>query len=129
MNITNSSLLVLLWQPLLWAGQITLDGGYLSSTFAARHHGYLKVTTAGSYTLYIKSSDGSKVYLDRALLVSNDGVHSISEKSATKTLTAGYHALRIEYFDNTNQHGLIFSWKGPSISKQAVPASALFHGN
>jgi hypothetical protein len=108
-----------------WTG---LDSRF-ASTFATRHHGYLKIDTAGTYTLYIKSSDGSNVYLDGAQIINNDGVHTLKEKSVQKALTAGYHALRIEYFDNTNNHGLIFSWQGPSISKNVVPASALFHGH
>jgi hypothetical protein len=47
------------------------------------------------------------------------------EKSGTVTLTAGYHAIRLEYYENTLGASLIFSWQGPGIAKQVVPASAL----
>jgi len=40
-------------------------------------------------------------------------------------LSAGYHALRVEYFENTGGAGLVLSWAGPGIAKQVVPASNL----
>jgi C1A family cysteine protease len=106
-----------------WTG---LDSKFIT-TFSSRFTGYLKVTTAGSYKLYINSDDGSDLWLDGKLLVNNDGNHGMTEKSATITLSAGYHTLVVQQYQNTGSSGLITSWSGPSISKQVIPASALFH--
>lgn len=106
-----------------WAGL----PGSMADTFASRHTGWLKIDTAGSYTLSISSDDGSRVYLDGALLINNDGLHGMQERSATLTLVPGFHHLRVEFFENAGGAGLEFRWTGPGISKQLVPASALWH--
>lgn len=106
-----------------WTG---LDSRFVT-TFSSRFTGYLKITTAGSYKLFISSDDGSDLWLDGKLLVNNDGNHAMTEKSATVTLSAGYHTLVVQQYQNTGSAGLIASWSGPNISKQVIPASALFH--
>ncbi len=105
-----------------WSGLPTT----MADTFASRHTGWLKIDTAGSYTLFISSDDGSRVYLDGALLINNDGLHGMQERSATVTLNAGYHHLRVEFFESGGGAGLEFRWSGPGIAKQIVPASALW---
>lgn len=102
-----------------------LDSRFVD-TFAARHTGVIKIPTAGSYTFYLSSDDGSRLYLDGVQVIGNDGVHAQNEVSATRTLTAGFHDVRIEYFENFSDAALIFSWAGPGIGKQVVPESVLF---
>jgi hypothetical protein len=98
----------------------------MADTFASRHTGWLKVDTAGSYTLFVSSDDGSRVYLNGALLINNDGLHGMQERSATLTLAPGFHHLRVEFFESSGGAGLEFRWSGPGITKQIVPASALW---
>jgi hypothetical protein len=99
----------------------------MRDTFASRHDGLLRIDTAGSYPLYLNSNDGSRLFLDGVRRINNDGNHSLRERSVTLSLTAGYHPMRIEFHDNTGDAGLIFSWSGPGITKQVVPAEVLFH--
>jgi hypothetical protein len=106
-----------------WAG---LDSRFVDR-FASRHSGYLRVGTAGSYTFCLSSDDGSKLWIDGELVIGNDGLHSMSEKSVARTLAAGDHAIRVEYFDNTTLAGLILSWAGPGIAKQIIPADVFLH--
>jgi glucose/arabinose dehydrogenase len=107
-----------------WAG---LDGRF-ANTFASRHTGYLEVNTAGRYTLDLSSSDGSKLWIDGKPLIDNDGLHPVRQRSRTVRLSAGLHALRVDYFENTGKAGLILSWSGPGIAKQVIPAANLFQG-
>ena len=100
--------------------------GYVND-FSIRHTGFLNIVTAGSYTLFVNSDDGSKLWLDGALLINNDGSHGMDEKFATLTLNAGYHALRVEFYQGGGGKGLIMKWSGPSIAKAVVPASVLFY--
>ncbi len=107
-----------------WAG---LDGRF-ANTFASRHTGYLEVSTAGRYTLDLSSSDGSKLWLDGKLLINNNGLHPMRQRSRTIALSAGLHVLRVDYFENSGKAGLILSWAGPGIAKQVIPAGNLFQG-
>ncbi|HVK14751.1 MAG TPA: PA14 domain-containing protein, partial [Gemmataceae bacterium] len=104
-----------------WPG---LDSRF-QNTFASRHTGFLNVTAAGNYTLYLKSDEGSKLWVDGALVIDNDGRHGMRERSAAVNLTAGYHALRVEYFEDTGKAGLQLSWAGPGVSKRIIPAANL----
>jgi autotransporter-associated beta strand protein len=105
-----------------WAGLPST----MVDTFSSRHSGWLKIDTAGTYTLFINSDDGSRVYLDGAVVIDNDGLHGMQERSVTLSLAAGFHQLRVDFFENTGGCGLEFSWSGPGIAKQLVPASALW---
>ena len=98
----------------------------MQDTFASRHTGYLQITTAGSYTIYVNSDDGSRVRLNGSEIINNDRTHSMQERSHTATLAAGYHPLEVTFFENGGGAGLQLSWQGPGISKQIVPASALW---
>src|SRR5262249_22326333 len=97
-----------------------------ADTFASRHTGYLKVDRAGAYALYLKSDDGSKLWLDGVLRINNDGLHGTRERSVVLNLSAGYHALRVESFENAGTAGLVLSWAAPDIVKQVIPASRFF---
>jgi hypothetical protein len=95
--------------------------------FASRHTGYLRIVTPGDYVFYLNSDDGSKLWVDGALVINNDTVHQIREYSAAKTLAMGDHAIRVEYFDYTGPAGLVLSWAGPGFAKQVIPPSAFLH--
>lgn len=93
--------------------------------FALRFTGSLSIPASGKYTFYIASDDGSRFYLDDQLLINNDGLHGMSEKSASIDLTAGNHNVVITYFDNGGGDGLQVAWSGPGITKQPIPADRL----
>ncbi|HKB05858.1 MAG TPA: PQQ-dependent sugar dehydrogenase [Gemmataceae bacterium] len=101
-------------------------GDAFADTFAARFTGFLKIDTPGRYTLTARSGDGSMVWLDGELIIDNDGVHEMRSQSAARTLSAGYHALRVEYFENTGTAGLVLKWAGPGFASQTIPARRLF---
>ena len=89
--------------------------------------GYLRVPGSGKITLFLRSNDGSRLYLDGKHLINNDGMHGSREASATVNLEKGLHRLRIEYFQAGGGKDLGLFWQGPDSVKTAVPASALFH--
>lgn len=93
--------------------------------FALRFSGMIQIPTTGKYTFSISSDDGSRIYLDEKLLVDNDGLHGMSEKSGTVDLVAGSHPLVVTYFDNGGGDGLEVTWSGPGIPKQKIPADRL----
>ena len=93
--------------------------------FALRFTGHIKIDQPGDYTFYIASDDGSRFYIDGGLLINNDGLHGMVEKSSRVSLTAGTHPIVATYFDNGGGDGLKASWSGPGFGKQEIPASVL----
>ncbi len=66
--------------------------------FAIRYTGTFTVTAAGEYGFRLGSDDGAKLFIDGKLVVDNDGVHSFQDADGKVTLTAGPHAMVLEYF-------------------------------
>jgi hypothetical protein len=88
--------------------------------------GFLQIPTSGNYRFYTSSDDGSKLWVNNVLVVNNDGLHGNQEvQSSLVNLTAGYYPIRCEFFEAGGGEALTVSWSGPSISKQAIPASRL----
>ncbi|WP_422924249.1 PQQ-dependent sugar dehydrogenase [Singulisphaera sp. PoT] len=110
---------------LAWAG---LDARF-NTNFAARFTGFLKVDTPGRYTLALNSNDGSRVWIDGNLVINNNGIHGMVRRTRAITLDAGLHSIQVDYFQNRGPAGLILSWSGPGVARQAIPASQLFHAS
>ncbi len=93
--------------------------------FCAKITGFIEVPTEGKYALFITSDDGSMLYIGDNLLVDNNGSHAMTERDGSVELKPGKHRFRLDYYNGMGEGGLIFSWSGPNITKQVVPASAL----
>jgi hypothetical protein len=94
--------------------------------FAFNFTGYIDVPSDGQYTFYTSSDDGSLLYIDGVLVVNNDQQHGIENRSGTIGLKAGKHAISVGYFQQYQGKVLTVSYEGPGISKQVIPASALY---
>ena len=81
--------------------------------FSATWGGWLAVDQAGPYEFATVSDDGSWLYVDGALVVDNGGQHAPHEQRGPVTLTAGLHAVRIDYFQNGGGTELRVQW-GPT---------------
>jgi hypothetical protein len=66
--------------------------------FAIDYRGRFWIEHAGPYMFFLKSDDGSNLYIDDRLLVNNDGIHTAREKSAAIELSGGTHTIRVSYF-------------------------------
>jgi phage pi2 protein 07 len=89
--------------------------------------GYIDIKKEGVYTFFIKSNDGSKLYVNGKELVDNDGRHKAIEKSGKIALRVGKHPITVEYFQNGGGQALVLSWEGPGFKKQEIPSEVLFH--
>lgn len=97
-----------------------------TDNFSIRYTGFIQIDTQGSYTFYTTSDDGSKLYIDGAQVVNNDGAHGSQERSGTITLSPGLHNITVLFFENGGGENLSVAYQGPSISKQNIPFSKLY---
>jgi signal transduction histidine kinase len=65
--------------------------------------------------------------IGRPPLIDNNGVHGMVEKSGTVSLKAGWHLIRLVWFNGKNPFGLVFEYEGPGVPRQPVPSAVLFH--
>ena len=90
--------------------------------FGFTFDGYLKIPATGVYILSIASNDGSLLYLDDSLLINNDQDHPLKEEQAFAALQAGWHAIKVAYFQTGASADLSVYFQGPNLDKTKIPA-------
>lgn len=97
----------------------------LNERFAFRLSARIDITDAGNYTFYTRSDDGSRLWIDGNLVVDNDGLHSMKERSGNISLNTGQHTIVVGFFELTGVEGLTVQYSSASISKRSIPDSVL----
>jgi PA14 domain len=66
--------------------------------FAIDYEGRFWVETPGEYGFSLSSDDGAILYIDKALVIDNDGLHSVQKGVGAVPLSHGVHEIRVSYF-------------------------------
>ncbi|WP_201787155.1 family 16 glycoside hydrolase [Actinoplanes sp. TFC3] len=86
----------------------------------------LTIAAAGTYAFRLTSDDGSRLLIDGATVINNDGAHGAFAVEGSVALTPGYHALHIDYFERDGGQQLTLEWRPPGSTAYAVvPNSVL----
>ena len=88
--------------------------------FGIKFQGSMSIPTAGNYTFYLLSDDGSKLYIDGKQIIDNDGSHGQIEIIGNAELTQGKHSIRVDYFDNINGETLKLMYSN-GHNKKEIP--------
>ena len=89
--------------------------------------GVIAAPADGLYRFHLASDDGSRLYIGDDLVVDNDGLHAMAERSGVVGLRAGFHPIRLEYFNATGDAGLRVEWSGPGFGREPVGGAVLRH--
>lgn len=91
--------------------------------FAIRFITRILVPADGDVEFRLTSDDGSKLRINGAVIIDNDGQHSIKAKTGIVSLTQGYHDMVLEYFQGPATHiALRLEWRmNPSEPWKVVP--------
>ena len=73
----------------------------------------MNIKTAGNYRFFASSDDGSKVFVDGATVVNNNGLHGLRRKEGTRRLASGPRRLVVTMFERGGHAGMYFGFKGP----------------
>ncbi len=94
--------------------------------FAFVYTGFLTVTKPGKHSFTVKSDDGARLFIGDKKIVDDDGPHSAHEKSGDAELTAGKHAIKVQFYQGTGVFILEVRWQEPGApAKVLIPDSAL----
>jgi hypothetical protein len=96
--------------------------------FNFKFDGYLYIKTGGTYYFSTASNEGSRLELDGAVIVDNDGIHTTRTiESAGKSLTSGGKRIIVKYFEYEGGEILKVSYKGPDTGGTwvQIPDTAL----
>jgi hypothetical protein len=108
----------------LWTSITPGDG----ETFSVRWKGTITIATAGTYTFFTESDDGSSLSISGTEVVNNDFLQAATERSGTRVLAVGTYSIEVLYFELTGQEIMSVSYSGPGITKTALPFSILSSG-
>jgi WD40 repeat protein/predicted Ser/Thr protein kinase len=108
-------------------GTGTPDARLLPDWFSIRWTGWLKAPRAGRYTFRLQADDGTRLWVDGKLLLNRwEGLAGTAHET-TLDLSAGPHALRLDYFQAMGKASISLHWSPPGGRPGPVPAEALFH--
>ena len=110
----------------------TASLSHSSLNFGALLSGYLSIPLDGSYTFYLTSSDGSALFLNDSLVLSNDGIHAAARQdSIALPLTTGFYRIEVRYFNGGSAPFLNVSYACPDIGieKISIPRDALYRAD
>ncbi|MBK7935816.1 MAG: DUF1080 domain-containing protein [Lewinellaceae bacterium] len=103
-------------------------GPSFTDNFALTASGYLFLDKDDNILLQLSSDDGSRLYLDGQMLINNDGPHGMDPKDAEVALRAGYHSLRIDYFQGGGGRGIQLKWARSGDPKlKIIPEGTFAH--
>ncbi len=100
----------------------------ITTNYALKFQGTIKVSTAGVYTFFTTSDDGSDLYVggyDSAhLVVKNDFLQGATQRSGTVTLAVGTYPVYVTYFQQGGGVALSVAYTKPGGSQVNIPDSA-----
>lgn len=102
-------------------------GSGRSDNVGAVIEGYVWAFIDGVYTFSTESDDGSRLWIGDDLVVNNDGLHGMVKRTGTIPLLAGWHQLRVEFFENGGGAGLVSTISGPGLAEQDLQGFILTH--
>ena len=94
--------------------------------FALQLSGKIKIDDPGEYTIYTRTNDGSRLYINHKLIVENDGQHGPQERQGLVYLKAGLHKIDLEYFQAGGGLFLEVYYEGPETTKSQIAPFQLF---
>ena len=95
--------------------------------FGVRLEGYIEVPETDSYTFFLYTDDGSKMYINDQLVVDSDGNHGARYDYGTYILEKGKHKFKIDYIQQTGGHLLSAGMKVNGKDKRPISPWQLSH--
>jgi hypothetical protein len=94
--------------------------------FAYEFRTWIKIPETALYRFYTFSDDGSKLYIDGLPVVNNDGSHSARHAHGMVALDAGFHDLRLRYFEDYMGQSLKAGLLSKNLPETPIPDEWLY---
>ncbi len=94
--------------------------------FAYEFRTLINIPEKGVYRFYTYSDDGSKLFIDGKEVVDNDGSHNARLARGKVALDAGFHELRVLYFEDYMGESLEVGISSRAIRESVLPDDMLY---
>lgn len=121
----------LIYQTLINDIDITdLNPNSQTNNYSIEILGYIKPLFSETYTFYITTNTGARVWVNNELLYNNWSASASSVASTTISLTANkWYLIRIHTYKLTSSQQLIIEWGSSSQVKQKIPSTNMAWDN
>jgi len=134
LNIGNNGLVGYYYPNNHWQGMpavirrdlFIMPNNILREPFSIRWVGYVAAPKSGRYGFATRSDDGSLLWIDDQLVVDNGGSHGAKYKAGAIQLDAGFHKIRLDYFQDGGGRALTLLWTPPGAGESVLPLTYLF---
>lgn len=109
--------------------EIIVPEEFITSSFALKYKGYIKIPQTGIYTFYLTCDDGGVLYINNEITVDNDGFHSAIEKSGQAALSEGYHPFQLDFIEGGGGFTLKLQYSFNGSEPQDIPDSWFVHSS
>ena len=93
--------------------------------YSERWTGFVSIDQPGDWTFRTVSNDGVRLFVDDELVIEDWTNHAAKSDSATRTLTAGWHPIRLEHYQSDGTAVIQLYFSGPGQSETIIPATHL----
>lgn len=83
-----------------------------NDNFAIRFTRTANFATTGNYTFTTTTDDGVRLYIDGVLVLDHWVDQAPTTYSVVRSLTAGSHTIRVDYYENAGGASAVVSWTG-----------------
>jgi PA14 domain len=97
--------------------------------FSIRWNGMVQPQFTETYTFYLTSDDGARLWVDGKKVVDDWTSHTARERSGQIALEATkQYRIHLEYFQNTGNAQIVLAWESPGTPKSVVSTTQLYPG-
>ncbi len=105
---------------------ISIKEAPVEDHFGYEFRTFIHIPEKGVYRFYTYSDDGSRLLIDGEMVVENDGSHNAKRVDGKVALEAGYHELRVLYFEDYMGQALEVGISSRDMRETTIPDYMLF---
>ncbi|QZT36847.1 metallophosphoesterase [Halosquirtibacter xylanolyticus] len=103
-----------------------IDKALVKDYYGFVFEGWIKIPHRAFYRFYTYTDDGSVLTIDDCVVVNNDGAHGVVRRDGLVALDAGYHKIRLEYFESYMGQKLDVGMSSVYSSEMVIPDNMLY---
>jgi len=104
--------------PNVWVG---------ADNFSVKWTGKIQPRTSGTYTFYIKSDNGRRLYINNQLIIDKWISDAGIEYSGTINLVKGqFYPIEVDYYEENGGASCKLEWSSPEQPREVVPKSQFY---
>lgn len=104
----------------------TLEPMQRDDFFGIEYNALIKIPKDAIYKFYTYTDDGSKLYINDQLVVDNDGSHNARRADGRIALKAGYHKIKVLYFESYMGESIEVGISARDIPEMVIPNDMLY---